>query len=330
MMARPDSVGIFSPKPPPAQFTRRVSHLVGRFEQLGTSAPSIEHDSVSITSASSEPSPACGAKVGRPEIARGRKLRNVNPSARRAVSMASPGMRSGARLASEMRLHDESFAQYDILRKRTRGDGDSIEGPMRDVAQSEVVRQDYEEQRRGLEGETVCMQPELSSQTGNEGLVYDRAALEAEVAELRQQLSLSKQARQTDLEGAKVEIQRQKQASGARLRDADAKMDAAYREAKAFEQQLLELKRNMSTSTRVEKQVADAEIIEDMGRLNNEIQNWIVSTYRKVKIGEMAATSVSCAMTNPYDRLSCRNEETLRRLADTYRVEPTSLCIRRL
>ncbi|CAK4028293.1 Hypothetical predicted protein [Lecanosticta acicola] len=52
-------------------------------------------------------------------------------------------------------------------------------------------------------------------------------------------------------------------------------------EASKTQQQLLELKRTIATNTRVENQVSDANIAEQMQLLYHEIQTWIVANYRK-------------------------------------------------
>ncbi|KAL9062860.1 MAG: hypothetical protein Q9157_008577 [Trypethelium eluteriae] len=49
--------------------------------------------------------------------------------------------------------------------------------------------------------------------------------------------------------------------------------------------QLLDLKQNISTSTRIESQVTDHEFADMMSGLNHEIQNWIVQYFRKSKNG---------------------------------------------
>ncbi|KAI9665851.1 MAG: hypothetical protein M1821_003785 [Bathelium mastoideum] len=54
-------------------------------------------------------------------------------------------------------------------------------------------------------------------------------------------------------------------------------------EGEEARRQLLDLKQSISTSTRVQNQVTDHEFGDIMSGLNNEIQNWIVHSFRKSK-----------------------------------------------
>ena len=56
-------------------------------------------------------------------------------------------------------------------------------------------------------------------------------------------------------------------------------------ESEEARRQLLELKQNISTSTRTQSQITDHEVTDMMGGLNHEIQNWIVHNFRKSKNG---------------------------------------------
>ena len=54
-------------------------------------------------------------------------------------------------------------------------------------------------------------------------------------------------------------------------------------DAEEAKRQLLDLKQDISSSTRIQTQVTDHEFAEMMSALNHEIQNWIVHTFRKSK-----------------------------------------------
>lgn len=54
-------------------------------------------------------------------------------------------------------------------------------------------------------------------------------------------------------------------------------------DASKMQQQLLELKRTIATNTRVDSQVSDATIVEQMQFLHHESQNWIVAHFRKAE-----------------------------------------------
>ena len=63
-------------------------------------------------------------------------------------------------------------------------------------------------------------------------------------------------------------------------------------ESEETRRQLLDLKQNISTSTRMQNQVTDHEFADLMSGLNHEIQNWIVHNFRKSKNGELHASAL--------------------------------------
>ncbi|KAK5120268.1 hypothetical protein LTR85_006474 [Meristemomyces frigidus] len=59
-----------------------------------------------------------------------------------------------------------------------------------------------------------------------------------------------------------------------------------------LQQQLSDLKRSISTSTRMDNQVTDSTFAQEMGVLHHELQNWIVNNFRRVK-AEVAPSELS-------------------------------------
>lgn len=55
-------------------------------------------------------------------------------------------------------------------------------------------------------------------------------------------------------------------------------------EISSLQQQLLDLKRSISTSTRTDSQVSDSTFAQEMGVLHHELQNWIVNNFRRAKV----------------------------------------------
>jgi hypothetical protein len=70
-----------------------------------------------------------------------------------------------------------------------------------------------------------------------------------------------------------------------RARIAEEKARVASDRIATLRNQLLELKTDVATRSRKEVDVSDQEILDMMNRLNHLVQNWCVSSFRKVKIG---------------------------------------------
>ncbi|KXL43112.1 hypothetical protein M433DRAFT_291075 [Acidomyces richmondensis BFW] len=61
------------------------------------------------------------------------------------------------------------------------------------------------------------------------------------------------------------------------------KQKTEVNEIQRLEQQIADLKRTISTSTRMETVVSDSALAQEMEMLNHELQNWIVNNFRKAK-----------------------------------------------
>ncbi|GAB7360510.1 hypothetical protein MBLNU230_g8460t1 [Neophaeotheca triangularis] len=55
-------------------------------------------------------------------------------------------------------------------------------------------------------------------------------------------------------------------------------------ETRTLKSQLTDLKRSISVSTRVENEVSDGTFVQEMGRLQHEVQNWVVNNFRRAKL----------------------------------------------
>lgn len=259
-MARPDST------------RRRVSHLVGRFEQLASkpkrTSAEVDDDDKRPRSHHGEVNSCC---------------RTDSPFGRRAFSVVSESTLE-TKLAEERYRIREMMDECESLRKRCRDDEESRQLLKQKLEQSDLARQGYEAQHKHMERKLECLRQQLS--TRDETGMVEQERADAEIDELRQQLCLSENTRQTAREDAKVEVQRQHDMLAVKLRDSESKAEAALRKAQNLERQLLDLKQNMSTSTKIENQVTDQEIVEKMSRFNHELQNWVVNVFRKVKLGK--------------------------------------------
>jgi len=269
-MARPEST------------KRRVSHLVGRFEQLAASNP--ESDSGAARNACDN-----NGEEARPRSHHGEIYLKGQAASRFGQSNSTVVISSDSATETpliEDKQHRKAMqGECEAMRKRSRDDGESSDNLKSQLEEAQLSCQGYEEQRKYMERKIECMRQQLSSRDQTEKDGRERA--DAEVEELRQQLSLSEETRRTDRENAKVESQREQNLLAVKLRDAQSRADSALKDAQNLERQLLDLKQSMSTSTRISKQATDQEISEKMGRFGHEVQNWIVSNFRKVKIGRL-------------------------------------------
>ena len=73
--------------------------------------------------------------------------------------------------------------------------------------------------------------------------------------------------------------------------EAEERLAAVENEAKSrqaevtnLQQQLADLKRDVSTSTRTSPQVSDTTFAQEMGMLQHEVQNWVVNSSRRAKV----------------------------------------------
>ena len=71
-----------------------------------------------------------------------------------------------------------------------------------------------------------------------------------------------------------------------KARLADEKAQIADKRITALRRQLLELKTDMAARSGTLADVSDQEILDMMNKLNHLVQNWCVSSFRKIKIGK--------------------------------------------
>lgn len=244
----------------PGTQRRRVSHLVGRFEQLGSQPSETDGQTSRPTSKHSNSSPPRQAFF---------------LSSKRSVSASDHSWE--AKLADETSRLSEVLTECEALRKRCQNDEESLQSLKQKLEQEELARQGYEARHKLMEEELQRLQQQLNARDQEEKTRSIRAA--AAVAELQEQWARSE-------EGLETEVQRQHDMLAIKLQDAESRGEAALRRAQSFERQTLELKQSMAASTRTMSQVTDQQIGEKMSMLNHGLQNWVVHVFRKVKIGK--------------------------------------------
>ncbi|KAK4548056.1 hypothetical protein LTR36_010776 [Oleoguttula mirabilis] len=109
------------------------------------------------------------------------------------------------------------------------------------------------------------------------------AALEAELGRLQQGLNGNSSAESGKAAVAEAELER--------FHVVKTRTD----DVSVLQQQLSDLKRNISTSTRMDSQVTDSTFAQEMGVLHHELQNWIVNNFRRVK-AEVAPAALSARL----------------------------------
>ena len=118
---------------------------------------------------------------------------------------------------------------------------------------------------------------------------------EAEIAKLKIELEKEKdlrvayEERVTSLEEEIEELSAQLEDQDEALRmETEDRKQRGTRDAEnrvvVLQQQLSELKRSMATSTRPNTQVSDGTFREELGAIRDEIQNWVVNNFRRVKV----------------------------------------------
>ena len=70
-----------------------------------------------------------------------------------------------------------------------------------------------------------------------------------------------------------------------KIRVSDERAQTANNQVTALQNQLLELKTDIAARSRKQENVSDQEILDMMNKLNHLVQNWCVSSFRKIKIG---------------------------------------------
>lgn len=60
---------------------------------------------------------------------------------------------------------------------------------------------------------------------------------------------------------------------------------------KALQSQIWGLKSFVSTSSKMDEQITDEAFGEYMQRIGNSLQNWVITNFRRIKLGEFCATS---------------------------------------
>lgn len=90
------------------------------------------------------------------------------------------------------------------------------------------------------------------------------------------------------------ELQRSNEAASVDVRNAQGAAAAAERECRKLRDQDYSLKQTIAGLTRLDEQVSDNDLSDMVGRLAHDLQNWVLSAFRKSKIGTYMTQARSC------------------------------------
>ena len=164
------------------------------------------------------------------------------------------------------------------------------------------------EQGASTEGTEGGLKRRLASSSRASESTDRKGEYEAEIARLKDQLEKEKELRiayeekVTSMEEEIDELNSQEEVRDEELRDeyerralrenkeADDRFASLQNETRNYKQevadlqrQLSELKKSVSSSTRMSAQVSDSTFKQEMGILQHEVQNWVVNNFRRVK-----------------------------------------------
>ena len=251
----------------PETTRRRVSTLVGRFEQLtGTQLTPVRN---------SDPNPQASPTSPRPASHHGDKPWQQHE--RRNFSLSALETSIETRLDKELRRNKQLRDECEVLRKRCHEDGERSAALCKQLEDETRARQTLQVQSSGLQTKGGRLADKLAQRDEVQRAEYERRV----VAVINERDILASRVRSAD--GA-VE----------RAQVAEEKAEVAMRQAQALRTQLLELKTDVAAKAGGREIASDQEIFGMMSNLSHLVQNWVVNTFRKVKIGRLFV-HCSCA-----------------------------------
>lgn len=132
------------------------------------------------------------------------------------------------------------------------------------------------------EAELLRLKEELRQERELRSVCEKRAAaLESELDDVNSQLE-----EQEDMwrEQCNREVAEAKAEAELRMETVVAEARANRQEASMLQKQLSDLKREVSTSSRISTQVSDTTFKQDFDLLGHEVQNWVVNNYRRSRV----------------------------------------------
>ncbi|KAF2173294.1 hypothetical protein M409DRAFT_17236 [Zasmidium cellare ATCC 36951] len=167
-------------------------------------------------------------------------------------------------------------------------------------AQQEVEVARLKEQHQS---ETVNLKRQLGTEVEMRQAFEDKCTgLEEQIEALQAQVARKGNEHESELERRTTTLQQEKV--------------KAQEDANNLQKQLYELKRGISTSTRIDNEVSDSSFTQQFQNLYHETQNWVVNNYRKIKV-EKTSEEICALLQNIAEPKQLENLEPIFRKFDS-------------
>jgi chromosome segregation ATPase len=251
---------------------KRVSNLVGRFEQLAQSSPVQEYIFQSPVSPTSPRPPSQYTERGWLQHDR----RSLSLSSKPTVLSLS------AKLERELDRNAKLRQEIEDLRdRRTEGD-DILKTLLKRLEVGTEMQVSSHMQTPGLQTKENELADNLSHRDKIQKAEYERRVMA--IVDERDMLASKLRMADASFERARA-LEDAVRSADEKARIAEEKARVASDQIATLRSQLMGLKADVATRSRKDVDVSDQEILDMMNKLNHLVQNWCVGSFRKVKIG---------------------------------------------
>jgi hypothetical protein len=251
---------------------KRVSNLVGRFEQLAQSSPVQEY---TLPNPGSPTSP-------RPASQNGDKAWLQYDRRSMSLSSKPTTLTLSNKLERELDRNAKLRQEVEDLRRR-RNAGDDILNMLSQRLEVDTdLQASLQVQTSGLQTKVDRLADKLARRDKIQKAEYERRIVA--VANERDMLASKLRLADASVERARA-LEDTVKSADEKVRIADEEAQTASNRIRTLQNQLQELKTDMATRKRNPPDVSDQEILDMMNKLNHLVQNWCVSSFRKIKIG---------------------------------------------
>jgi len=257
---------------------KRVSNLVGRFEQLAQSSPVQEPSN-----------PASPTSPLAPSHHIDKKWLSYDRRALSLSSMPSAPCLS-VKLERELTRNAKLRNEIEELRSRCTESDDVLTLLSQRLEEGTELQASLHMQTSGLQTKVDRLADKLARRDKIQKAEYERRIIA--VANERDMLASKLRMADASVERARV-LQEVVETADERARIADEKAQIASNRISTLRKQLMELKKDTAARSGTPADVSDQEVLDMMNKLNHLVQNWCVSSFRKIKIGMCAENVVS-------------------------------------
>lgn len=187
-----------------------------------------------------------------------------------------------AQLERELNRNAQLRQEIESLRRRCHEDDDILTTLSQQLEEGTELQASLHMQTSGLQTKVNRLADKLARRDKIQKAEYERRIVT--VANERDIVAQRLKMAEASVERARVAEEKVRGAEE-KIRTADEKAQIADSQISALRNQLLELKTDVAARSGKQADVSDQEILEMLNKLNHLVQNWCVSTFRKVKIG---------------------------------------------